>query len=209
MATTEFECSLCGSKDVTPVTTGFSECKFRVHGIKMSGEQCTSIWTAITEDDNYAVFDSKKQMYWHRLMIESVALDGADGECFLMCLKSMMDPKELKCGHHYHTQSFDKCAHLCRQAAGQLAPLESLPDPEELGPSPPGLPARRRNSLGIRFSDDSDTPPIYPWLHHEPLPGRYNSNGINIEGLCDCHRGSHRVNCKQGYGITEMTTVKA
>ncbi|KAG0342550.1 hypothetical protein BG000_003549 [Podila horticola] len=113
MTTVKFECPLCHRSRVTSVTVGFAECKFRVHGIKMCGDQCTTDWTTVTREDCYALFDPAKHANWRRLMIESVSLDGAaNGERCLMRMEPMQQPMELDCGHHYHSkcsQQWNEC----------------------------------------------------------------------------------------------------
>ncbi|KAG0069136.1 hypothetical protein BGZ89_003477, partial [Linnemannia elongata] len=59
------------SDRITPITVGFMQCKYRFHGIKLSGEQYTSDWRKVTKDDCYQVFKPDKQVHWRRLVIES------------------------------------------------------------------------------------------------------------------------------------------
>ncbi|KAG0342551.1 hypothetical protein BG000_003550 [Podila horticola] len=107
MTTVAFTCPLCRHENITPVTVGFTNCKFRVHGIKLSGEQYTSDWTTVTKEDRYARFNPSKQETWRRLVIESVVLgETSVGERCLMCLQQMDKPKKLGCGHHYHAECF-------------------------------------------------------------------------------------------------------
>lgn len=107
--TQEFKCPLCYRKNIAPITVGFTKCRFRVRGIKMSGEQCTTDWTTVDLQDGYLLYNSEKQASWRRLIIESVKLDGAttDEKC-LMCLRWMNEPKELQCGHRYHAECYGK-----------------------------------------------------------------------------------------------------
>ncbi|KAF9374994.1 hypothetical protein CPC16_000963, partial [Podila verticillata] len=107
--TQEFKCPLCYRKNIAPIIAGFTKCRFRVRGIKMSGEQCTTDWTTVDLQDGYLLYNSEKQASWCRLIIESVKLDGAaTDEKYLMCLRRMNEHKELQCGHRYHAEYYGK-----------------------------------------------------------------------------------------------------
>ncbi|KAG0313191.1 hypothetical protein BGZ97_010427 [Linnemannia gamsii] len=99
-----FVCPNCGlSNSITPVTVGFILCKYRFHGIKASGEQYTSDWKDVTENDCYQLFSADNSIHWRRLIIESANLGHFD-DC-LICLESLeATTQALDCGHCFHTE---------------------------------------------------------------------------------------------------------
>jgi hypothetical protein len=106
-----FTCPSCSRKDkIVPVTVGFMDCKYRFYGIKSNGEQYTSEWKEVTEDDQYQLFYPSKQVSWKRLVMES-AKSWAREDC-IMCLRPMDTSTTLACGHHYHEdchQQWNSC----------------------------------------------------------------------------------------------------
>lgn len=53
--------ALCATARTSPVALGFRECRFRVRGIKTSGEQCTTDWTTVEDRETYECYDPKVQ----------------------------------------------------------------------------------------------------------------------------------------------------
>lgn len=98
-----FICPNCKRSDrITPITVGFMSRKYRFHGIKLSGEQYTSGWKDVAEDDCYQLFSPDKQIHWHRLVIESAGLSMCD-ECTI-CLEPFRKFNTLGCGHQFHAE---------------------------------------------------------------------------------------------------------
>lgn len=97
-----FVCPNCYRCDrITPITVGFMRCKYRFHGIKLSGEQYTSGWKEVSKDDCYQQFNPDKQIHWRRLVIESAGLHECD-ECSI-CLEQLQKFDTLGCGHRFHS----------------------------------------------------------------------------------------------------------
>ncbi|KAG0216666.1 hypothetical protein BGX33_012335 [Mortierella sp. NVP41] len=93
----QYLCPRCYKADRTvPVTVGFTECKYRLHGLKSSsGEQFTSEWTTVLDEDCYQRLDPGNQTSWSRLVIESMALEGEEG-C-VICLEELLGgPEEVQ-----------------------------------------------------------------------------------------------------------------
>ncbi|KAG0209911.1 hypothetical protein BGX28_009878 [Mortierella sp. GBA30] len=107
----EFECPNCKSNKVVPVTVGFMECKYRFHGIKLTGEQYTSEWKSVTEEDLYQRFDPSKQTTWRRLIVESAPLSKLE-DC-VICLEPMEHQESLSCGHRFHEECYSKWKSCC------------------------------------------------------------------------------------------------
>ncbi|KAG0003449.1 hypothetical protein BGZ79_000846 [Entomortierella chlamydospora] len=96
-----FTCPNCDeSSRIVPVTVGFSECKYRFHGIKANGEQYTSDWKEVKPEDCYQLFSPGNQITWKRLVIESAGLEDC-GDCTI-CLEPMQNIEALGCGHRFH-----------------------------------------------------------------------------------------------------------
>ncbi|KAK3833139.1 MAG: hypothetical protein JOS17DRAFT_741632 [Linnemannia elongata] len=99
---TTFVCPNCDQYDsIVPVTVGFMSCKYRFHGIKGTGEQYTSDWVDVKDDDCYQLFEADKNSVWRRLMIESADRHACE-ECTI-CLEPMENFDTLGCGHCFHT----------------------------------------------------------------------------------------------------------
>lgn len=97
-----FTCPNCYKSDkIVPVTVGFMQCRYRFHGIKMTGEQYTSEWTNVVADDCYQLFNADKSTTWQRLVIESTNMSDCD-ECSI-CLEYLRTFDTLGCGHKFHT----------------------------------------------------------------------------------------------------------
>ncbi|KAF9172043.1 hypothetical protein BGX21_006359 [Mortierella sp. AD011] len=112
LSKSRFTCPNCHRSDrITPVIVGFVRCKYRFHGIKTTGEQHTSDWREVREEDGYQLFSPSKQISWRRLVIESADLDTYDN-CAI-CLKPMYDIARLNCGHRYHDQCFELWDCIC------------------------------------------------------------------------------------------------
>ncbi|KAF9295097.1 hypothetical protein BGZ88_002778 [Linnemannia elongata] len=107
-----FICPNCDESDrITPITIGFMQCKYRFHGIKGSGEQYTSDWKEVNEDDCYQLFKPDKQVHWRRLVIESTGLDECD-ECSI-CLEELRKFDTLGCGHQFHAECIEQWDGSC------------------------------------------------------------------------------------------------
>ncbi|KAH7034474.1 hypothetical protein BKA57DRAFT_476320 [Linnemannia elongata] len=112
LSQTTFICPNCNRSDrITPITVGFMQCKYRFHGIKLSGEQYTSDWRKVTKDDCYQVFKPDKQVHWRRLVIESAGLQEHD-ECSI-CLEQLRQFHTLRCGHQFHTECIEQWDGSC------------------------------------------------------------------------------------------------
>ncbi|KAG0365338.1 hypothetical protein BGZ54_006644 [Gamsiella multidivaricata] len=96
----KFRCPVCNQEDGRPITAGFVDCKYRVHGIKDTGEQYTSDWKIVRPEDCYELFDSGDQIKWQRLIIESARVDDLD-KC-LICLEPMAETLAYGCTHRLH-----------------------------------------------------------------------------------------------------------
>ncbi|KAI7826163.1 hypothetical protein BC939DRAFT_501846 [Gamsiella multidivaricata] len=102
-----FCCPNCKQENerVVPVTVGFSNCKYRFHGIKSAtGEQYTSDWKYVRSEAGYEVFDAGNQTTWRRLVIESAKMDECE-DCTI-CLEPMRNVKPLGCGHRFHGECY-------------------------------------------------------------------------------------------------------
>ncbi|KAF9092230.1 hypothetical protein BGX29_010562 [Mortierella sp. GBA35] len=112
----QYLCPRCYKADRTvPVTVGFTECKYRFHGLKSSsGEQFTSEWTTVLDEDCYQRLDPGNQTSWSRLVIESMALKGEEG-C-VICLEELLGgPEEVQeeCGHRLHKECVKRWSGPC------------------------------------------------------------------------------------------------
>ncbi|KAF9997697.1 hypothetical protein BGZ79_008605 [Entomortierella chlamydospora] len=91
----QFICPNCDqSNRITPVTVGFSECKYRFHGINASGQQYTSDWKVVKPEDCYQLFNPSNQTTWKRLVIESADF-GYCEDCTI-CLEPLYYTKALE-----------------------------------------------------------------------------------------------------------------
>lgn len=106
LSDTSFTCPNCSKSDrIAPVTVGFVKCKYRFHGVKVTGERYTSEWKNVKKEDFYQLYGPTKQIGWRRLVIESDKLDAHD-KC-TVCLKPVVDNStNLSCGHRFHTLCF-------------------------------------------------------------------------------------------------------
>lgn len=97
-------CVVCGSTTATPVTVGFYDCKYRIHGVKENNERYTSDWKIVPKEDQYQVYDeSKGEASWKVLIIESRPI-GAVDRCTI-CLEPLISDKQtIACGHTYHAK---------------------------------------------------------------------------------------------------------
>lgn len=97
-------CVVCGSTTATPVTVGFYDCKYRIHGVKENNERYTSDWKIVPKEDQYQVYDeSKGEASWKVLIIESRPI-GAVDRCTI-CLEPLTSDKQtIACGHTYHAK---------------------------------------------------------------------------------------------------------
>ncbi|KAI7823194.1 ubiquitin-related domain-containing protein [Gamsiella multidivaricata] len=108
----QFTCPNCkSSKRITPVTVGFVRCKYRFHGIKATGEQYTSDWKDVTDEDCYQLFSPDNQALWKRLVIESA--DIYKREDCTICLKPMDTMQKLSCGHCFHEACYPQWNSSC------------------------------------------------------------------------------------------------
>ncbi|KAK5805596.1 hypothetical protein F5H01DRAFT_354017 [Linnemannia elongata] len=107
-----FICPNCyKSHKISPVTVGFMKCRYRFHGIKATGEQYTSDWKDVTDDDCYQLFNPDKSTTWRRLMIESTNASDCD-ECSI-CLERLRTFDTLGCGHKFHSNCISAWSGSC------------------------------------------------------------------------------------------------
>jgi hypothetical protein len=108
----KFTCPNCNQDDkIVPITVGFVRCKYRFHGIKGNGQQHTSEWKDVTDDDLYQLLSPSNQTTWKRLVIESAKL-GSPEECSI-CLEPMHTTTSLGCGHRFHQACYMKWNSSC------------------------------------------------------------------------------------------------
>lgn len=104
VAKTTLICPNCGASDnIIPVAVGLLKCKYRFHGIMLSndGEQFTSDWKAVQDDDSYHLVEADiLGNHWRRLVIETAGLDQVD-TCTI-CLNPLVIYETKVCGHRFH-----------------------------------------------------------------------------------------------------------
>jgi hypothetical protein len=108
-----FVCPSCKTHDgITPLTVVLLRCQYRFHGIDHGGQQFTSAWEKVPMDIGYKMFNYLDLMiHWRRLVIESAGVGELD-EC-VICLKTLVDPLTLSCGHQYHKICFKNWDKIC------------------------------------------------------------------------------------------------
>ncbi|KAK3830699.1 MAG: hypothetical protein J3R72DRAFT_455498 [Linnemannia gamsii] len=105
-------CPNCHRYDqIKPITVGFLKCKYRFHGIKATGEQYTSDWKDVREEDCYQLYRPDKTTTWTRLVIETKPLGRVD-ECTI-CLEGLRAFDTLGCGHKFHMDCISAWSGSC------------------------------------------------------------------------------------------------
>ncbi|KAI9276710.1 hypothetical protein BDA99DRAFT_600606 [Phascolomyces articulosus] len=108
------QCPNCKSTNVKPVTVGFTECQYRIHGVKLDGTRFKSDWKRVLEEDMYQRYDPSNQVAWKRLGIESKRLEeNAEEPCCTICLEDVKATKTLSCGHRFHTDCISRWKLIC------------------------------------------------------------------------------------------------
>ncbi|KAF9419684.1 hypothetical protein BGZ76_004223 [Entomortierella beljakovae] len=109
----KFKCPNCFQNyRIVPISVGFTDCKYRFHGIKTTGEQYTSEWKDVPVEDAYQLFNPRQQQTkWKRLVIESAEINACD-DCTI-CLEPMHIVLRLGCGHRFHRHCYSQWNSKC------------------------------------------------------------------------------------------------
>ncbi|KAG2221869.1 hypothetical protein INT45_003583 [Circinella minor] len=115
-------CPNCGdSTNVIPLTVGFVKCHYRIFGVKQDGSTYKSDWYQVLPEDQYQVYDPKKQVSWRRLGFEARPLTASTNEPCTICLKILEDDDKstvtLECSHQFHAEcisSWHLTCPMCR-----------------------------------------------------------------------------------------------
>ena len=115
------QCPNCQSTHVQPVTVGFKNCQYRIHGIRKDGTVFKSDWKTITREDAYQRFDPSNQVSWKRLGIESRKInEKTEDPCCTICLEGIKNITTLPCGHQFHSNCISRWKLTCPNCRARL-----------------------------------------------------------------------------------------